>query len=58
MHAFVNMVGLYTGGLIFVWAYIWNALSITNMVGLCMGDLYWGGGLIFWGRAYRRGFTH
>ncbi len=25
--AFVNMVGLYTGGLIFRWAYIWNGVS-------------------------------
>ncbi len=26
--AFVNMVGLYTGGLIFGWAYIWNDVSV------------------------------
>ena len=44
--AFVNMMGLYTGGLIFGWAYIWNAVSVSNMVGLCAGGggLYWGGG--------------
>ncbi len=40
----MNMVGLYMGGLIFVWAYIWNALGVTNMVGLCMGGTYIGGG--------------
>ena len=33
--AFVKMMGLYTGGLIFGWVYIWNAVSISNMVGLC-----------------------
>ncbi len=43
--AFVNMVGSYTGGLIFGWAYIWNALSDSNMVVLCMaGVLIFGGG--------------
>ncbi len=51
--AFVNMMGLYTSdGLIFGWAYIWNAVSVSNMVGLCTGEAYVGGG-----GAYSRRFT-
>ena len=39
--AFVNMMG----GLIHGWAYIWNAVSISNIVGLCTErGLYSGGG--------------
>ncbi len=47
--ASVNMVGLYSGGLIFGWAYIWNALSDSNMV-----SLWTDGGLIFGGTSSRR----
>ena len=47
------MMGLYTSGLIFEWAYIWNALSVSTMVGLCTGVKNGGGG----GWAYSRRFT-
>ncbi len=48
--AFVNMMGLYTGGLIFGWAYIWNAVSVSNMVAYARGGAYIrGGGLIVGG---------
>ena len=50
--AFVNMMGLYTSGLIFEWAYIWNALSVSTMVGLCTGVKNGGGELIVGGLRY------
>ncbi len=44
--AFVNMMGLDTGGLIFGWAYIWNSLSVSKHGRLIFGG---GGGPIFGG---------
>jgi hypothetical protein len=44
-------VGLYSGGLIFGGAYIWNEVSVSTCGGLIHG------GLIFGGGAYIRRFT-
>ena len=45
-------MGLYSGGLIFGGAYIWNEVSVST----CGGLIHGGGGLIF-GGAYSRKFT-
>ncbi len=37
--------GLYTGGLIFEWAYVWNVLSVSSTVGLYIGGRGGGGRL-------------
>ena len=37
-------------GLIHGWTYIWNAVNVSNVMGLCTGGgLYWGAGLIVGG---------
>ncbi len=48
--------GLLHGRVYIRWAYIWNAVSVSNMVGLCSGGER-GGGLIFGWGAYSRRFT-
>ena len=48
-------MGLYTGGLIYGWAYIRNGESVSKLVGLYMGAYIRGlifGGLIFGGLRY------
>ena len=40
------------GGLIYEWAYIRNGESVSKLVGLYMGELIFGGGLIFGGLRY------
>jgi hypothetical protein len=46
-------VGLYSGGLIFGEAYIWNEVSVST----CDGLIHGGGGLYSGGGAYSRRFT-
>ena len=38
-------MGLYTGGLIFGGAYIWNGVNVSNLMGLYTGGAYIRGGL-------------
>ncbi len=53
--AFVNMMGLYTAGWAYIRvAYIWNAESVSNMVGLCTEGPIFGGRAIFGGMHGRR----
>ena len=44
-------MGLYTGGLIFGGAYLWNGVNVSNLMGYRRGGLY-SGGLIFGGGLY------
>jgi hypothetical protein len=39
-----KQVGLYSGGLIFGWAYIWNEVSVSTCGGLIHGWAYIRGG--------------
>ena len=42
-------MGLYTGGLIFGGAYLWNGVNVSNLMGLYTGG---GGGAYIWGGLY------
>ena len=47
-----KQVGLYSGGLIFGWAYIWNEVSVSRCGGLIHGWAFIRGGVIVGGLRY------